>query len=160
MCGGAVAGLQRHLHRFSILKIERLDTIMAIPLYLVLLLLISYKDASGERRYRTLISLLGSLATMRRVVNYHSSWARQRQVEFFDASGIRLLYHDSIGYPRMSASGESSTTMHRLLHASGSHPIPTPYDPKNEIRCGWYQQMTPKSDARAGLNRSKNILRR
>ncbi|KZV23135.1 hypothetical protein F511_28448 [Dorcoceras hygrometricum] len=37
---------------------------------------------------------------------------------------------DSIGYPRMSASGESSTTMHRLLHASRSHPIPTPYDPK------------------------------
>ncbi|KZV38310.1 hypothetical protein F511_22667 [Dorcoceras hygrometricum] len=36
----------------------------------------------------------------------------------------------SIGYPRMSASGESSTTMHRLLHSSGSHPIPTPYDPK------------------------------
>ncbi|KZV45759.1 mannan endo-1,4-beta-mannosidase 6-like [Dorcoceras hygrometricum] len=36
----------------------------------------------------------------------------------------------SIGYPLMSASGESSTTMHRLLHASGSHPIPTPYDPK------------------------------
>ncbi|KZV34288.1 F-box/kelch-repeat protein-like [Dorcoceras hygrometricum] len=36
----------------------------------------------------------------------------------------------SIGYPRMSASGGSSTTMHRLLHASGSHPIPTPYDPK------------------------------
>ncbi|KZV39116.1 hypothetical protein F511_19211 [Dorcoceras hygrometricum] len=35
----------------------------------------------------------------------------------------------SIGYPRMSASGESSTTMHRLLHASGSHTIPTPYDP-------------------------------
>ncbi|KZV40333.1 hypothetical protein F511_21239 [Dorcoceras hygrometricum] len=30
----------------------------------------------------------------------------------------------------MSASGESSTTMHRLLHASGSHPIPTPGDPK------------------------------
>ncbi|KZV50175.1 hypothetical protein F511_20297 [Dorcoceras hygrometricum] len=36
----------------------------------------------------------------------------------------------SIGYPRMSASGESSTTMNRLLHASGSYPIPTPYDPK------------------------------
>ncbi|KZV49161.1 hypothetical protein F511_41880 [Dorcoceras hygrometricum] len=32
----------------------------------------------GERQYRTLISLLGLLATMRRVVNYHSSWARQR----------------------------------------------------------------------------------
>ncbi|KZV27976.1 hypothetical protein F511_06451 [Dorcoceras hygrometricum] len=41
----------------------------------------------GERQYRTLISLLGLLATMRRVVNYHSSWARQRQVELFDASG-------------------------------------------------------------------------
>ncbi|KZV50393.1 K(+) efflux antiporter 3, chloroplastic-like [Dorcoceras hygrometricum] len=37
--------------------------------------------------------------------------------------------HDSIGYPRMSASGESSTTMHRLLHASGSHPIPPHNDP-------------------------------
>ncbi|KZV51564.1 separase-like [Dorcoceras hygrometricum] len=36
----------------------------------------------------------------------------------------------SVGYPSMSASGESSTTMHRILHASGSHPIPTPYDPK------------------------------
>ncbi|KZV38128.1 hypothetical protein F511_01655 [Dorcoceras hygrometricum] len=36
---------------------------------------------------------------------------------------------DSIGYPRMSSSGESSTTMHRLLHASGSHPIPPPDDP-------------------------------
>ncbi|KZV57329.1 hypothetical protein F511_36003 [Dorcoceras hygrometricum] len=38
--------------------------------------------------------------------------------------------HDSIGYPRMSASSESSTTMHRLLHASGPHPIPPPNDPK------------------------------
>ncbi|KZV27313.1 TMV resistance protein N [Dorcoceras hygrometricum] len=46
----------------------------------------------------------------------------------------------SIGYPRMSASGESSTTMHRLLHASGSHPIPTPYDPKCwMIRAGLFE---------------------
>ncbi|KZV52252.1 SPX and EXS domain-containing protein 1-like [Dorcoceras hygrometricum] len=37
---------------------------------------------------------------------------------------------ESIGYPRMRASGESSTTKHRLLHASGSHPIPPPNDPK------------------------------
>ncbi|KZV24586.1 cylicin-2-like [Dorcoceras hygrometricum] len=35
-----------------------------------------------------------------------------------------------LGYPRMRASGESSTTKHRLLHASGSHPIPPPNDPK------------------------------
>ncbi|KZV35670.1 thioredoxin family protein [Dorcoceras hygrometricum] len=47
----------------------------------------------------------------------------------------------SIGYPRMSASGESSTTMHRLLHASGSHPIPTPYDPKSSRQTG--QSETP-----------------
>ncbi|KZV34333.1 hypothetical protein F511_37583 [Dorcoceras hygrometricum] len=29
----------------------------------------------------------GIVATMRRVVNYHSSWARQQQVELFEASG-------------------------------------------------------------------------
>ncbi|KZV25652.1 hypothetical protein F511_33730 [Dorcoceras hygrometricum] len=34
---------------------------------------------------------------MRRVVNYHSSWARQRQVELFDASGIRVLFHGNPG---------------------------------------------------------------
>ncbi|KZV36157.1 hypothetical protein F511_20289 [Dorcoceras hygrometricum] len=38
----------------------------------------------------------------------------------------------SIGYPHMSASGESSTTMYRLLHASGSHPIPPPNDPNSK----------------------------
>ncbi|KZV32677.1 hypothetical protein F511_21224 [Dorcoceras hygrometricum] len=38
--------------------------------------------------------------------------------------------HDSIGYPRMRASGESSTTKDRFLHASGPHPIPPPNDPK------------------------------
>ncbi|KZV50011.1 hypothetical protein F511_32454 [Dorcoceras hygrometricum] len=43
---------------------------------------------------------------------------------------IRLTTIDSIGYPRMKASGESSTTKHRLLHASGPHPIPPPNDPK------------------------------
>ncbi|KZV40443.1 hypothetical protein F511_37469 [Dorcoceras hygrometricum] len=42
----------------------------------------------------------------------------------------------SIGYPRMSASGESSTTMHRLLHASGSHPILPPNDPKTNQDLG------------------------
>ncbi|KZV53156.1 hypothetical protein F511_19010 [Dorcoceras hygrometricum] len=47
------------------------------------------RGCEGERQYHTLISLLGLLATMRRVVNYHSSWARQRKVELFDASGIR-----------------------------------------------------------------------
>ncbi|KZV19261.1 Cupredoxin superfamily protein isoform 1 [Dorcoceras hygrometricum] len=40
---------------------------------------------------------------------------------------------DSIGYPRMKASGESSTTKNRLLHASGPYPIPPPNDPKSEL---------------------------
>ncbi|KZV52990.1 hypothetical protein F511_12223 [Dorcoceras hygrometricum] len=45
------------------------------------------------------------------------------------------IYHtivssDNIGYPHMKASDESSTTKHRLLHASGPHPIPPPNDPK------------------------------
>ncbi|KZV38419.1 hypothetical protein F511_41091 [Dorcoceras hygrometricum] len=51
----------------------------------------------------------------------HTSWRSNS-----DIASVK----DSIGYPRMSASGESSTTMHRLLHASGSHPIPPPNDPK------------------------------
>ncbi|KZV44834.1 hypothetical protein F511_32675 [Dorcoceras hygrometricum] len=33
------------------------------------------------------------------------------------------------GYPRTKSSGESSTMKHRLLHASGPHPIPPPDDP-------------------------------
>ncbi|KZV36182.1 hypothetical protein F511_20081 [Dorcoceras hygrometricum] len=41
-----------------------------------------------------------------------------------------IITSDSIGYPRMKASGESSTTKHRLLHASGPYPIPPPNGPK------------------------------
>ncbi|KZV40597.1 hypothetical protein F511_11406 [Dorcoceras hygrometricum] len=44
---------------------------------------------------------------------------------------IRSTTIDSIGYPRMKASGESSTTKNRLLHASGPHPIPPPNDHKS-----------------------------
>ncbi|KZV15687.1 hypothetical protein F511_10502 [Dorcoceras hygrometricum] len=40
-----------------------------------------------------------------------------------------IISSGSIGYPRTKASGESSTTKHRLLHASGPHPIPPPNDP-------------------------------
>ncbi|KZV51532.1 hypothetical protein F511_05848 [Dorcoceras hygrometricum] len=40
-----------------------------------------------------------------------------------------LQCRHSIGYPRIKASGESSTTKYRLLHASGPHPIPPPNDP-------------------------------
>ncbi|KZV36973.1 F-box/kelch-repeat protein-like [Dorcoceras hygrometricum] len=45
----------------------------------------------------------------------------------------RPALHDSIGYPPMSASGESSTTKYRLLHASGSHSIPPPDDSKKSV---------------------------
>ncbi|KZV19241.1 hypothetical protein F511_20977 [Dorcoceras hygrometricum] len=42
-------------------------------------------------------------------------------------------FRDSIGYPRMKESDESSTTKHRLLHASGAHQIPPPNDPKKSL---------------------------
>ncbi|KZV17000.1 hypothetical protein F511_13585 [Dorcoceras hygrometricum] len=51
-----------------------------------------------------------------------------------------IISSDSIGYPRMRASGESSTTKHRLLHASGPHSIPPPNDSNGfgkrvKVRC-------------------------
>ncbi|KZV40147.1 hypothetical protein F511_39245 [Dorcoceras hygrometricum] len=46
-----------------------------------------YKDVRASGNTALSSSLLGLLATMRRVVNYHSSWTRQRQVELFDESG-------------------------------------------------------------------------
>ncbi|KZV33351.1 hypothetical protein F511_41346 [Dorcoceras hygrometricum] len=49
-----------------------------------------------------------------------------RRADEFDTNGISMT---SIGYPRIKASGESSTMKHRLLHASGPHPIPPPNDP-------------------------------
>ncbi|KZV49489.1 Region-like protein isoform 1 [Dorcoceras hygrometricum] len=73
----------------------------------------------------------------------------------------------SIGYPRMSASGESSTTMHRLLHASGSHPIPTPYDPNwfCELAAGRWRKPVVASAAlfralRAKRQRFDKLVRR
>ncbi|KZV18150.1 hypothetical protein F511_28967 [Dorcoceras hygrometricum] len=46
-----------------------------------------YKDARASGNTALSSPCWDFLATMRRVVNYHSSWARQRQVELFDASG-------------------------------------------------------------------------
>ncbi|KZV51323.1 hypothetical protein F511_05317 [Dorcoceras hygrometricum] len=40
-----------------------------------------------------------------------------------------IVSSDNIGYPRIKASGKSSKTKHRLLHASGPHPISPPNDP-------------------------------
>ncbi|KZV48293.1 hypothetical protein F511_41900 [Dorcoceras hygrometricum] len=53
-------------------------------------------------------------------ITMHTSWR----------SNSDIASVTSIGYPHMKASGESSTTKHRLLHASGPHPIPPPNDPK------------------------------
>ncbi|KZV14407.1 hypothetical protein F511_43210 [Dorcoceras hygrometricum] len=68
---------------------------------------------------------IGKSRVARDPIAMHTSWR----------SNSDIASVTSIGYPRMSTSGESSTTMHRLLHASGSHPIPTPYDPNYYRSC-------------------------
>ncbi|KZV54286.1 TMV resistance protein N-like [Dorcoceras hygrometricum] len=50
---------------------------------------VSYQDARASGNTALSSPCWVLLATMRLVVNYHSSWARQRHVELFDASGIR-----------------------------------------------------------------------
>ncbi|KZV23068.1 hypothetical protein F511_25110 [Dorcoceras hygrometricum] len=51
----------------------------------------------------------------------------------------------------MSASGESSTTMHRLLHASGSHPFPPPDDPNSSSSSDSPMHFTDYTEASAQL---------
>ncbi|KZV30207.1 hypothetical protein F511_41279 [Dorcoceras hygrometricum] len=63
---------------------------------------------------------IGKSRVAKDLIAMHTSWR----------SNSDITSVTSIGYPRMSASSESSTTMHRILHASGSHPIPPPNDPK------------------------------
>ncbi|KZV30234.1 hypothetical protein F511_31096 [Dorcoceras hygrometricum] len=65
-------------------------------------------------------TIIGKSRVARDPIAMHTSWR----------SNSDIASVTSIGYPRMRASGESSTTKHRLLHASGSHPIPPPNDPK------------------------------
>ncbi|KZV52372.1 hypothetical protein F511_33222 [Dorcoceras hygrometricum] len=64
-------------------------------------------------------TIIGKSRVAKDPIAMHTSWR----------SNSDIASVTSIGYPRMSASGESSTTMHRLLHASGHHPIPPPNDP-------------------------------
>ncbi|KZV21529.1 putative receptor-like protein kinase [Dorcoceras hygrometricum] len=49
--------------------------------------IVSYQDARASDDTALSSPYWDLLATMCRVVNYHSSWARQRQVELFVASG-------------------------------------------------------------------------
>ncbi|KZV46582.1 hypothetical protein F511_39534 [Dorcoceras hygrometricum] len=65
---------------------------------------------------------IGKSRVARDPIAMHTSWT----------SNSDIASVTSIGYPRMRASGESSTTKQRLLHASGSHPIPPPNDPNLE----------------------------
>ncbi|KZV24631.1 hypothetical protein F511_37022 [Dorcoceras hygrometricum] len=64
-------------------------------------------------------TIIGKSRVARDPITMHTSWRSN--------SGIACV--TSIGYPRTKESGESSTTKHRLLHASGPHPIPPPDDP-------------------------------
>ncbi|KZV20562.1 carboxyl-terminal-processing peptidase 1, chloroplastic [Dorcoceras hygrometricum] len=63
---------------------------------------------------------IGKSRVARDPIAMHTSWR----------SNSDIASVTSIGYPRMKASGESSTTKHRLLYVSGPHPIPPPNDPK------------------------------
>ncbi|KZV50073.1 hypothetical protein F511_30000 [Dorcoceras hygrometricum] len=71
-----------------------------------------------------------SVLVVDRIGDYLPQSTEKSRVLVIPVGARHKCQQDSIGYPRMSASGESLTTMHRLLHASGSHPIPPPYDPK------------------------------
>ncbi|KZV57989.1 hypothetical protein F511_12478 [Dorcoceras hygrometricum] len=57
-----------------------------------------------------------------------NSSAESSSDELEDTDSLKTELN-SIGYPRTKASGESLTTKHRLLHASGPHLIPPPDDP-------------------------------
>ncbi|KZV39878.1 hypothetical protein F511_18682 [Dorcoceras hygrometricum] len=67
---------------------------------------------------------IGKSRVARDPISMHTSW--------------RFIPSDSIGHPCMRESGESSTTKHRLLHASGPHPIPPPNDPKRVGK--WFKE--------------------
>ncbi|KZV38948.1 hypothetical protein F511_41376 [Dorcoceras hygrometricum] len=57
-----------------------------------------FKDARASGNTALSSPCWDLLATMRRVANYHSSWARQRQVELFDASGIWMECQGNPGF--------------------------------------------------------------
>ncbi|KZV32495.1 hypothetical protein F511_43397 [Dorcoceras hygrometricum] len=73
--------------------------------------------------FNTYIPIRSTIIGISRVakdpIAMHTSWR----------SNSDIACINSIGYPRIKASGESSTTKHRLLHASGPQPIPPPNDP-------------------------------
>ncbi|KZV27954.1 L-type lectin-domain containing receptor kinase I.9-like [Dorcoceras hygrometricum] len=87
-CDG-LTGLDDHGPMISRL-IDRGGRIESLGLVFVVTVAQKYKDARASGNTALSSPCWDLLATMRRVVNYHSSWARQQQVELFDASGIRV----------------------------------------------------------------------
>ncbi|KZV22284.1 hypothetical protein F511_28305 [Dorcoceras hygrometricum] len=68
---------------------------------------VSYQDARASGNTALSSPCWDLLATMRRVVNYHSSWARQRQVELFDASAMFEFLGSLVGCSLQLLSGVS-----------------------------------------------------
>ncbi|KZV50261.1 intraflagellar transport 140 [Dorcoceras hygrometricum] len=71
-----------------------------------------------------------SVLVVDRIGDYLPQSTEKSRVLVIPVGARHKCQQDSIGYPCIKASGESSTTKHRLLHASGPHPIPPPNDPK------------------------------
>ncbi|KZV53955.1 hypothetical protein F511_43214 [Dorcoceras hygrometricum] len=76
-----------HLHSMKTSEPKAQQSLVcgiAVPAGCVLLRIV-YVNGRAELPHSHLPA--GIVATMRRVVKYHSSWERQQQVELFDASG-------------------------------------------------------------------------
>ncbi|KZV30160.1 starch synthase 3, chloroplastic/amyloplastic [Dorcoceras hygrometricum] len=73
---------------------------------------------------------IGKSRVARDPITMHTSWR----------SNSDIACVTSIGYPRTWASGESSTTKHRLLHASRPHPTPAPDHPTESVARSWSSQ--------------------
>ncbi|KZV39401.1 hypothetical protein F511_34159 [Dorcoceras hygrometricum] len=83
---------------------------------------------------------IGKLRVARDPITIHTSWRSNSDIAcvirqthlpkthlvLWPEICYTIISSDSIGYPRTRASGESSTTKYRLLHASGPHPTPPP----------------------------------
>ncbi|KZV33418.1 hypothetical protein F511_39771 [Dorcoceras hygrometricum] len=92
-------------------------------------------------------TIIGKSRVARDPITMHTSWR----------SNSDIACVTSIGYPCTWASGESSTTKHRLLHASGPHPIPPPDDPtESQLKeLGKANSTSPKSSkTEVGIGRN------
>ncbi|KZV45881.1 hypothetical protein F511_33347 [Dorcoceras hygrometricum] len=137
-CGGGGQGIQLAVgpqplwlrnHNFGLaqrIMVKRLATSRHDPLGITdsacknHLVMVSVQYGPFNTYFPTRSTTIGKSRVARDPIAMHTSWR----------SNSDIASVTSIGYPRMRASGESSTTKHRLLHASGPHPISPPNDPK------------------------------